>query len=77
MRARAYMHMGLTEGALSPVETEKAKLRYSENIERRWGGSATSSSSSSSAGAGIHDEPWPLLRLIAIGLDPVTFACNF
>jgi hypothetical protein len=29
--------------------------------------------SSSSAGATVHDEPWPLLRLVSIGPDPATF----
>jgi hypothetical protein len=32
---------------------------------------------SSSAGAAVHDEPWPLLRLLATGPDPVTFITNF
>jgi hypothetical protein len=36
-----------------------------------------SSSTSSSAGATVHDEPWLLLRLLAIGPDPVTSVSNF
>jgi hypothetical protein len=31
---------------------------------------ATALLSSSSAGATVHDEPWPLLRLLDIGPDP-------
>jgi hypothetical protein len=30
-----------------------------------------------SAGATVHDEPCPLLRLVAIGPDPVIFVTNF
>jgi hypothetical protein len=28
----------------------------------------------SSTGVTVHDEPWPLVPLLAIGPDPVTFA---
>jgi hypothetical protein len=31
----------------------------------------------SSAGATVYDDPWPLLRFLAIGSDHVTFVSNF
>jgi hypothetical protein len=31
----------------------------------------------SSSGAAVYDEPWPLLRLLSIGPDPVSFVSNF
>jgi hypothetical protein len=31
----------------------------------------------SSAGGTVQDEPWPLLRLLVIGRNPVTFVLNF
>jgi hypothetical protein len=51
--------------------------KFMNHIYRNLSYSYSFISSSSCMGTTAHDEPWPLLQLLSIGPNPVTFVSNF